>query len=148
MSTRLNPGLAGARRVRGHRQGGFSLLEVLVAFTIMAISLGLLYQVAGTNARTTSDLMGQAQAMALAESMLAANSVIAPEGANAQGESQGFVWQVRTAPYATQADGKPQAPKLHEVEVMVRWSDGTREREFQLRSLRPERINKPGEVIR
>ena len=86
--------------------------------------------------------------MALAESMLAAISVIAPEGANAQGESKGFAWQVRTVPYATQADANPRAPKLHEIEVLVRWSDGTREREFQLRSLRPERINKPGEVIR
>ena len=130
------------------RQRGLTLLELLVAFAIMAISLGLLYQVAGTNARTTSDLMGQAQAMTLAESMLAANSVIPPEGVNAQGESQGFAWQVRTAPFATPVDSNPQAPKLHEVDVVVRWSDGTREREFELRSLRPERINKPGEVIR
>ena len=130
-------------------QRGFSLLEVLVAFSIMAISLGLLYQVAGSNARTTGDLMGQSQAMTLAESLLAANAVVPPQGVNAQGQSQGFGWQVRSAPFATALDASnPQAPKLHEIEATVRWSDGSHERVFQLRSLRPERVNIPSEVIR
>lgn len=106
----------------------------------MALALGMLYQVTGSNARTTGELMGQEQAMSLAESVLAANPVIAPEGVNAQGVSQGFAWQVRTARFTTVADSKTQAPRLHEIEVVVRWSDGSREHEFALRSLRPERL--------
>ena len=129
-------------------QRGFSLLEVLVAFSIMAIALGLLYQVAGSNARTTGELMGQSQAMSLAESLLAGNAVVPPQGVNAQGQSQGFGWQVRSAPYAGLEASNPQAPKLHEVEATVRWGAGTNEHVFQLRSLRPERLNTPGEVIR
>ena len=129
-------------------QRGFSLLEVLVAFSIMAIALGLLYQVAGSNARTTGELMGQSQAMSLAESLLAGNAVVPPQGVNAQGQSQGFGWQVRSAPFAGLEASNPQAPKLHEVEATVRWGAGASEHVFQLRSLRPERLNTPGEVIR
>lgn len=144
-----HPPCAQRRHSRPAAQRGFSLLEVLVAFSIMAIALGLLYQVAGSNARTTSELMGQEQAMTLAESLLAANAVVPPEGVSAQGQSQGFGWQVRSAPFATPLDASnPQAPKLHDIEATVRWLDGTRERTFALRSLRPERLNKPGEAIR
>jgi general secretion pathway protein I len=82
--------------------------------------------------------------MTLAESVLAANALIPPEGVNAQGNAQGYAWQVRTAPFSTAvSSSSPQAPKLHEIEVQVRWSDGSREREFALKSLRPERIVLP-----
>ena len=38
------------------RNGGFSLLELLVAFAIMALAVGLLYRVSGGSVRNVGDL--------------------------------------------------------------------------------------------
>ena len=52
------------------RQGGFSLLELLVAFVIMAFSLGMLYQAAGGTVRSLGDTEQQLRASMLAQSVL------------------------------------------------------------------------------
>ena len=131
------------------RQGGFSLLEILVAFAILAMSLGLIYQITGSNARTTADLAGQEQAMILAESLLAANPVVPPEGLNGQGDSQGYAWRIASQPFPTPVTGpEGEVPRLHEIKASVSWSDGTRERQFELTSLRPERLPTPAGALR
>ena len=123
-----------------NRSRGFSLLEVLVAFAIAALSLGLLYQIMGGNARQAGDMGQRERAMMLAESLLATCDTVPPEGLNETSQSAGYGWQIRSQPYPTPADGAPQAPHLHEVQVSVSWSDGDATRSFQLSSLRPERL--------
>ena len=123
-----------------HRSRGFSLLEVLVAFAIAALSLGVLYQIVGTNARQAGGLAGHERAMLLAESLLAAHQTVPPQGVNESDQAAGYGWQIASRPYPTPAsNANPQAPRLHEVLVNVRWQDGTAERAFDLSSLRPER---------
>ena len=128
---------------RGNR--GFSLLEVLVAFAIAAMALGLLYQVMGGNARQAGDLTQRERAMMLAESLLAAHETVPPDGVNEASQDAGYAWQVRSQPYPTPvANSAPQAPHLHEVQVSVSWPDGDATRSFELRSLRPESQPAPG----
>lgn len=137
-------------RQAGHqrRARGFSLLEILVAFAIMALALGMIYRVMGSNARHTAGLAGRERAVLLAESLLAAHEVVPAEGVSDDGESAGYAWQVRSAPYDTPASTHPGAARLHEVRVSVQWQDGERTRQFALGTLRPERLPQPGEVIR
>ena len=69
---------------------GFSLLEILVAFAIMAVALGMLYRVMGNNARQTGQLTGQERAMVLAQSLLAAYQMAPAEGIQATGDTAGY----------------------------------------------------------
>jgi len=124
----------------GRRTSGFSLLEVLVAFAIAALALGLLYQVMGNNARQTGDVGQRERAMVLAESLLAAYATVPAQGVDETGQSAGYDWHVRSQPYPTPADNVLQAPHLHEVRASVSWPGGA----FELSSLRPERQPLPG----
>lgn len=129
-----------ARRVRG-----FSLLEILVAFAIAAMALGMLYQVMGNNARQVGGLATHERAMLLAESLLAAHQTVPPQGLREADQAAGYGWRVESSPYPTPVNAShPQAPRLHELRVAVHWQDGTAPRSFELVTLRPERLVQPG----
>lgn len=119
---------------------GFSLLEILVAFAIAAMALGMLYRVMGNNARQAGGLAQHERAMLLAESLLVAHETVPPQGINESAQGAGFTWQVSSQPYPTPANSNPQAARLHQVQVNVHWFDGASPRSFELASLRPERV--------
>ena len=126
-------------------QRGFSLLELLVAFSIMALSLGLLYKVAGGSARNVSDIVQSQQAGWLAESILASRSSVLENGWNEDGESAGFTWQVRSVPFNSGVNIL-QAIPLHSVRIAVSWTAGSRPGQLELVTLLPQRKPTPGEV--
>ncbi len=120
------------------RQRGFSLLELLVAFAIMAMSLALLYRVAGGSSRHVTDAMQQQQAVWLAQSVLASHTSVTAGGWNEEGESAGFKWRVESTPYASGINA-PLAIALHEIRLSVSWTVGSRPGQIDLLTLLPER---------
>ena len=122
------------------RQRGLSLLELLVALSIMAMAVGMLYRVIGSNVRNVGMLQDQQKAVLLAQSLLEANDTIAGQGSNQSGQSAGYEWQVSSRPYdAAPMQSQPGATRLFLVQIAVRWSDGGQPRSIELRTLRPER---------
>lgn len=81
---------------------GFSLLEILVAFTILALSLGVLMQIYSESLRNTDITRNQAQAIALAQSLLTSAGVEEPlaEGGRSGEAGDRFLWQLQYQPYA------------------------------------------------
>ncbi len=118
--------------------GGFSLLELVVALAIMAMSLGLLYRVSGGAVRTAADTSHYAQAIALAESLLQSHDAIPEGGWRESGSWSSLRWSVTTAPYDSAAGA---AIYLYRVQVDISWAEGQRERSFSLVSLRPQRVD-------
>ena len=141
---------------RGFRavQHGLSLLELLVAFAIMAMALGLLYRSMGSSARNVAEMVYQQQAAMVAESLLSSRESVAADGWNESGESAGFAWQVRSTPYVRSAGPASlsasstslNVTRLHQVVITLNWMDGSRPQKWELQTLLPQRKPDPGEV--
>ena len=124
---------------RSSAQGGFSLLEVVVAFAILALSLGLLIQLFSRALNTTALSGDYSRAATLAQARLDAVGVYVPlEPGSYSGEPEdGFSWQVFIEPY--EPEGLPWELPLDSflVTSVVSWDDGGgKQRETSLTTLR------------
>lgn len=126
------------RRIHApHRAGsrGFSLLEMLVAISILALALAALYQAAGGATRNVRIDEKYAYGVELARSLLAANSRVPASGLSDRGETAGgFAWRVSTRPIDLGRTALASASLL-DIEVGVSWVDGGKRREVVLNSV-------------
>lgn len=123
---------------------GFSLLELLVAFSILSLSLGLLYKAAGGMVRNAGDLDTQNQASALALSLLHSNDALDPSGWNESGSTEAFAWQVRSRPYAGGTGGGTDQVPFHEVSIVIGAHAPPYREYLTLQTLLPLRQPPPG----
>lgn len=119
-------------------QHGYSLLEVLVAFAILALAVATILSLFATGLRNTAVAADYARALTLAESQLA--SVQVKEAAQldvgvSEGIEAGLHWQVRVSPYDELASSVQRA-HLYRIEVRVDWGEEERRRAVQLSTLR------------
>lgn len=127
------------------RARGMSLLELLVAFSILAISLGVLYKAIGAGARSVNLAERYQRAALLGESLLAMRDAVPEGGWSENGQSAGYEWSVRSVPFATEASQRnPAVPVLHELEIEVGWRDQGALRTIRLHTLRPQRKTPAG----
>lgn len=117
------------------------MLEVLVAFVVMGLVVGVLLQLFGSSMRGVALSDEYSFAVQVAESRMAAvgNEIEVEEG-SVSGEEKGSDYRWEVVMEALEPDEKmekiPIPLQLYRVEVLVTWSSGGREREFHLSSLR------------
>jgi general secretion pathway protein I len=129
-------------RARAQRAGqaGFSLLEVLVAFAILALTMGVLMQIFSRALSTTATSGTFARAADLAEATLARVGTDIPleEGDYAEELETGFAWALRITRVDISELFPDQDPPVtpYRVTATAYWEDGKVERHFSLATLR------------
>ena len=117
------------------RTGGFSLLEMMVAVAILGIALGGLYTAASGATRNVRADERYAYAVELGRSLLADHVQVPRGGAASNGVTAGgFKWSVATRAASVGRSGL-EPGTLQEIEVVVSWADGLRDRRIRLDSV-------------
>ena len=126
------------------RQRGFNLVEIIVAFAILALGLTLLL---GTLSGATRQLRegGEAGVAALhAQALLAEHASLPRQPLRASGDLEGgrYRWQLQAAPWQPAEAGDaaapvdPAAPRLLRLQLDIAWGDGGPRQRLSVSSLR------------
>lgn len=120
------------------RQDGFFLLEVLVAFAILALSLGVLLQGVQLGLRNAALVEDYTQARLYAQSLLAALGRESPLTAGvAEGRiDEKFSWRTTVVPYREDALVPSKAVSPFRLVVEVFWIGPRKPRSVSLETLR------------
>ena len=129
---------------RQHTQQGFSLLEILVAFSILALSLGIILNIFSGGLRRTIISEEYQQAVIIAQAKLAASGIETKlKGEITSGQLQDkYFWRVQVQPYPLKteldkAESDGDMPILpYQVTVTVEWFAGKSNRQVQLTTLK------------
>jgi general secretion pathway protein I len=129
------------------KQRGFSLLEILVAFSILALSLSILLKIFSTGVNTAITAEQYTTAVQIAESVMAKTGVESPlkAGQSSGVENNDYHWSVTVSPFdphLANLDVRTLAANLFKIKVVVTWGESAiNERAVELTSLKL--MNKP-----
>ena len=125
--------------------GGFTLIEVVAAFAILAIGLALIMQIATGGMRQARQAADYTEAALLAQSLLDTAGVGERlKLGDSRGEwEDGFRWELAVAPFELEAadagpalDPLTSPVRLVELDLTVIWERGGKQREAKYRTLR------------
>ncbi len=117
-----------------------TLIEVLVAFIVLSLTMAVIMQIFSGGMRNARLSDSYSRAVFLAESRLSAVGVERPLAAGEEVGKVGpdLLWRVTVSPYddGGASDRLVMPVRLYQVRVRVNWSDGGRQRQVELASLR------------
>jgi general secretion pathway protein I len=115
---------------------GFTLVEIIVALAILALSLNVILSAISDALWRTGEAEAQAEAASLARSLLAqAGSAVPLNNGMAAGHLEnGFRWQLQVTPYGSADQTMP--VRAYKVVAEVIWGDAPRQHSVALSTLR------------
>lgn len=127
-----------------NKQRGFSLLEILIAFSILALSLGILLKIFSAGVDTAVVAENYTVAVEIAESLMSKTGVETPlqTGQEEGTENEKYHWRVVVSPFEfnpENVDVTALNAMLFRVKVTVTWGDDNthaNERRVELTTLK------------
>ena len=123
-------------RATSKRRAGFTLVEIIVALAILALSLNAILPAISDALWRTGEAEAQAEAASLARSLLAQAGGAVPlhNGAAAGQFDNGFRWRLQVTPYGGSDQTMP--VRAYKLVAEVSWDDARAERFIALTTLR------------
>jgi general secretion pathway protein I len=123
------------------KDSGFSLLEVLVAFTLLAMSLGVLMNIFASSTTNVAVSAEHSKALVIAESALAAAGHTAALDTNLSGRALDgrFAWRVNSSPLTIE-NTDPKAVQSYLLTATVSWRSGSKSRSVDLATIKTELV--------
>lgn len=124
---------------------GFTLLEVLLAFVIFALSFATVMEIMAGSMRSTTRARADSEVALLAQSLMDMAGTEAPlqEGSLAGEAPGGYQWQMAITAYQTEAGderilelAERSGIQLYWVDLDINWDDGRRERSARFSTVR------------
>ena len=139
MSSRRGVSLANPRK-----QAGFTLIEIIVAFAVLALGLTLLLGTLSGASRQLRDAGDAGKAALIAQSVLAANAETLNQPMRLDGDAEDgrYHWQLEVAPWQdprVQGRKQPVDPggaRLLHIQLEVQWGEGGPRQRLRVASLR------------
>lgn len=122
------------------RQRGFTLLEVVVSFVLLSLTLATVFQIFSTGLARAGELDEHSRALVLAQSQMATvgmeQRLEGPAETRGESEDRKFRWTLSVQPYEEAAEPGAPAPmsslQMYRVDAVVTW-DGADGRSRNLR---------------
>ena len=126
--------------IKKHHQQGFSLLEILIAFTIFVSSLAIILNSVSTGLKQAATLDEYTQALMIADSQLArVGKEVTLEEKNLTGIAfEKYHWRTLISQYTDfeETQNTQNLLKAYKVDVSVEWQEGKDKRIVELNTLK------------
>jgi len=138
------------------RSGGFTLLEVMLAFVIFALSFATVLEIMAGSMRSVSRASDDTEVALLAQSLmdLVGNEILIEEGEYSDRAMDRYNWQMNITLY--DAGGEPEETvglstqeladmsgiELYRVDLYMDWETGRRQREMHFSTIRSVLANR------
>ncbi len=123
---------------------GFSLLEILVAFSILSISLGILLRIFSSGVNTAIVAEEYTVATQIAESLMVKTGIETPleEGVTNGDEKEKYYWHVAMEKISNPVDEEDESSAFMLVKVKVWWGEDKSYRAVELKAVKPGAVEK------
>lgn len=143
---------SGSKNHTGHRSRGFTLLEVMLAFVVFALSFATVLEIMAGSMRSVRRSTDDTEVALLAQSLI---DLVGTEIALEEGEFSGtgldrYQWQLGISAYqATNESGRIlelaelTGTQLLRIDLDINWMQGRRQRDLHFSTIRSVLVNRP-----